>query len=261
MRRVRDLAKPATAGEQGELFPAWRYHPFFTNSPFETLQAERHHRHHAVIEQVIADGKAGPLAHLPSGDFNANAAWLILWAMSFNLLRAAGRAHLGLPRPRDHRHHPRPPGQRPGPAGALGPPPDPVPAPQLALGRRLAAVVRHPPHPSRQPLTCRHPPPERGPTGTQHVEKLGRPADHPCPQAADNSTVLPKRPRDRPRFTIGGSRLQACWRPCAVRGMVGTAPAMPDVTFSDSAWRRHHKRTRPVMNCGTRSPPSWCSAW
>lgn len=90
VRRVRDLAKPATHGEQGELFPAWRYHPFFTDSPFETLQAERHHRHHAVIEQVIADGKAGPLAHLPSGDFNANAAWLVAWAMSFNLLRAAG---------------------------------------------------------------------------------------------------------------------------------------------------------------------------
>jgi hypothetical protein len=90
VRRVRDLAKPATIGEQGELFPAWRYHPFFTDSPFQTLQAERQHRHHAVIEQVIADGKAGPLTHLPSGDFNANAAWLALWAMSFNLLRAAG---------------------------------------------------------------------------------------------------------------------------------------------------------------------------
>lgn len=90
VRRVRALAKPATAGEQGELFPAWRYHPFFTDSPYQTLHAERQHRHHAVIEQVIADGKAGPLAHLPSGHFNANAAWLTLWAMSFNLLRAAG---------------------------------------------------------------------------------------------------------------------------------------------------------------------------
>ncbi|NKZ03135.1 IS1380 family transposase [Actinomadura latina] len=91
VRRVRDLAKPATVGEQGELFPAWRYHPFLTDTPFQTLQAERHHRHHAVIEQVIADGKAVPLAHLPSGHFNANAAWLtLLWAMSFNLLRAAG---------------------------------------------------------------------------------------------------------------------------------------------------------------------------
>ncbi|NIY69389.1 transposase [Streptomyces malaysiensis] len=90
VRRVRDLAKPAVIGEQGELFPAWRHHPIFTDSPFETLQAERQHRHHAVIEQVIADGKAGPLAHLPSGKFNANAAWLILWAMAYNLLRAAG---------------------------------------------------------------------------------------------------------------------------------------------------------------------------
>ncbi|MEV6674798.1 IS1380 family transposase [Streptomyces sp. NPDC051162] len=90
VRRVRDLAKPPVQGEQGELFPVWRYHPFFTDSPFETLQAEQHHRHHAVIEQVIADGKAGPLAHLPSGHFNANAAWLTLWAMTYNLLRAAG---------------------------------------------------------------------------------------------------------------------------------------------------------------------------
>ncbi|MFL6055197.1 MAG: IS1380 family transposase [Actinoallomurus sp.] len=90
VRRVRDLAEPAADGGQGELFPAWRYHPFFTDSPFTTLDAEAQHRHHAVIEQVIADGKAGPLAHLPSGCFNANAAWLIPWAMSYNLLRAAG---------------------------------------------------------------------------------------------------------------------------------------------------------------------------
>ncbi|GAA1933935.1 IS1380 family transposase [Streptantibioticus ferralitis] len=90
VRRVVDLAKPATVGEQGELFPVWRYHPFFTDSPHQTLQAERAHRHHAIIEQVIADGKAGPLAHLPSGHFNANAAWLTCWAISYNLLRAAG---------------------------------------------------------------------------------------------------------------------------------------------------------------------------
>jgi hypothetical protein len=90
VRRVRDLAKPAANGEQGELFPAWRYHPFFTDSLFTTLDAEACHRHHAVIEQVIADGKNGPLAHLPSGDWGANAAWLTLWAMSYNLLRATG---------------------------------------------------------------------------------------------------------------------------------------------------------------------------
>ncbi|WAX76774.1 hypothetical protein [Streptomyces sp. KMM 9044] len=70
---------------QGELFTSWRYHPVFTNSPFTMLEAELHHRQHA-----IADGKSPALAHLPSGDFQANAAWLTLWAMSHNLLRAAG---------------------------------------------------------------------------------------------------------------------------------------------------------------------------
>jgi hypothetical protein len=34
--------------------------------------------------------KAGPLAHLPSGQMNANGAWLVLAAISFNLTRAAG---------------------------------------------------------------------------------------------------------------------------------------------------------------------------
>ncbi|MFF8789166.1 IS1380 family transposase [Streptomyces sp. NPDC015125] len=90
VRRVRDLAKPATVGEQGELFPVWRYHPFFTDNPAATLQAEREHRHHAVVEQVIADSKASALAHVPSGHFHANAAWLTLWAMAYNLLRATG---------------------------------------------------------------------------------------------------------------------------------------------------------------------------
>ena len=31
-----------------------------------------------------------PLAHLPSGHFAANSAWLVLAAMAFNLTRAAG---------------------------------------------------------------------------------------------------------------------------------------------------------------------------
>ncbi len=89
VRRVRRLNSESAVG-QGELFTTWRYHPVFTDSPFEMLQAELQHRRHAVIEQVIADGKSGPLAHLPSGNFQANNAWLTLWAIAFNLLRAAG---------------------------------------------------------------------------------------------------------------------------------------------------------------------------
>jgi hypothetical protein len=36
VRRVRDLNKQAAAG-QDELFPAWRYHAVFTDSPFELV--------------------------------------------------------------------------------------------------------------------------------------------------------------------------------------------------------------------------------
>ena len=48
------------------------------------------HRRHAVIEQVFSDLEAGPLGHLPSGKFQANAAWLTLAAIAHNLTRAAG---------------------------------------------------------------------------------------------------------------------------------------------------------------------------
>jgi hypothetical protein len=89
VRRVRDLNKQAAAG-QGELFPAWRYHAVFTDSPVELVQAEAQHRDHAIVEQVFADWTDGPLAHLPSGVFPANAAWLACAAISHNLLRAAG---------------------------------------------------------------------------------------------------------------------------------------------------------------------------
>jgi Transposase DDE domain group 1 len=89
VRRVKDLNHKAAAG-QGELFTAWRYHAVFTDSPFTLVQAEEHHRGHAQAEQVFADWTDGPLAHLPSGSFPANAAWLALAALSCNLLRAAG---------------------------------------------------------------------------------------------------------------------------------------------------------------------------
>jgi hypothetical protein len=88
VRRVR--GKATAAPGQGELFPAWRYHAVFTDSPFELVQAEEQHRGHAVIEQLLADLNDGPLAHLPSGKFTANAAWLAIAAIAHNLVRAAG---------------------------------------------------------------------------------------------------------------------------------------------------------------------------
>jgi Transposase DDE domain group 1 len=94
VRRVKRRNPQADRG-QGELFTCWRYHAVFTDSPFVLAQAEAQHRGHAVIEQVNADLIDGPLAHLPSGRFNANSAWLTCAAIAHNLLRAAG--HLAAP--------------------------------------------------------------------------------------------------------------------------------------------------------------------
>ena len=84
VRRVRDRAKLE------ELFPVWRYHPFLTNSTEPTAEADITHRRHAIIETTFADLIDGPLAHLPSGRFAANSAWVICAAITHNLLRAAG---------------------------------------------------------------------------------------------------------------------------------------------------------------------------
>jgi Transposase DDE domain group 1 len=89
VRRVKDLNRKAAEG-QDELFTIWRYHALFTDSPFEMIQAEAQHRDHAIVEQVFADLTSGPVAHLPSGHFPANAAWLALAAICHNLTRAAG---------------------------------------------------------------------------------------------------------------------------------------------------------------------------
>jgi hypothetical protein len=89
VRRVRRRNTHTEAG-QDELFTTWRHHAVFVTSPFQMLQAEGQHRDHAVVEQVIADAAGSALAHLPSGSFNANAAWAVLWAIAHNLTRAAG---------------------------------------------------------------------------------------------------------------------------------------------------------------------------
>jgi hypothetical protein len=91
VRRVRRADNDILQG-QGELFAVYRYHPIFTDNPAPLVQAERCHRQHAIIEPTIADLKASALAHLPSGSFQANNAWLTLAAIAHNLTRAAGAA-------------------------------------------------------------------------------------------------------------------------------------------------------------------------
>ena len=82
VRRVRN------PDDQQQLFPTWRYHALITNRVGTTVWLDADHRRHAVCELAIRDLKAGAgLAHLPSGRFAANAAWLLAATLAHNLLR------------------------------------------------------------------------------------------------------------------------------------------------------------------------------
>jgi hypothetical protein len=81
VRRVRTL------NAQGELLPSWEHFPFATNRSDALAIVEAEHRQHAVVELAIRDLKDQALAHFPSGQFCANAAWTVIAALAHNLLR------------------------------------------------------------------------------------------------------------------------------------------------------------------------------
>src|SRR3954454_8079324 len=85
VRRVRP-----TPGSQLALFTAWDYHAFVTDRDLPLVEVEADHRRHAVVEQTIAELKSAGLAHLPSGRFMANAAWLARAVLAHTLGRAVG---------------------------------------------------------------------------------------------------------------------------------------------------------------------------
>ncbi len=95
VRRVKRL-NPVTRTKDGELsvqeelFATYRHHGFITNSTLSSIEADQRHRDHAIVEQVIVGLKDGPIAHLPSGSYAANAAWLAHAVIAFNLARTAG---------------------------------------------------------------------------------------------------------------------------------------------------------------------------
>ena len=94
VRRVRP-----TPGSQLALFTTYDYHPFITDRAGSTLALEADHRRHAEVEPAICDLKGGAgLVHLPSGRFGANAAWLALCGIAYNLARWTTRLGVGEPR-------------------------------------------------------------------------------------------------------------------------------------------------------------------
>ena len=82
------------------LFPDYRYHAFLTDRVGDAVFLDADHRRHAVIELAIRDLKEGSgLAHCPSGDFNANAAWAVLATIAHNLVRWIGALGLDVTGP------------------------------------------------------------------------------------------------------------------------------------------------------------------
>ena len=180
VRRVRD-ANPdhVTINAQGELFRVWRHHAIFTDSPLPMLHAEADHRRHAIIEQVIADLKNGPLWRTcpPGTSPPTPPGWCSPRSRSTSPAPPARSPRASTPKP------PPPPcaaaDQRRRPRHPLRATLDPAPARRLALGRCLAATV-HRRHratsPQPEPIHRRQARPETP------VETPSRSATRPRPQ-------------------------------------------------------------------------------
>ena len=206
VRRIPELNAKAGEGQQ-TLFDTHRFHAFFTTTDdLDTVTADKTHRQHAIIEQVNADLKDSALAHLPSGKFTANAAWLVL-ATSPSTSRAPSAPS---PAPTWAKHaaapsaensSPSPPGSRPPPGACTyiyprtGPGSRPGPR---STGPRSR---REPPRPER-----RHRPYDRG---HQRKIRADRRPSHALPPPR------PPRPKSgHPTRSVGGSRLS---QPAEVR--------------------------------------------
>jgi hypothetical protein len=88
-------------GRQATLWPEWRHFAFVTDLDGDVVDVDAFHRAHANVELAIRDLKEGAgLEHLPSGQFFANAAWLVCAALAHDLIRWT--AMLGQITPADH---------------------------------------------------------------------------------------------------------------------------------------------------------------
>ena len=77
-------------GRQATLWPEWRHFAFLTDLTGDPVDVDAFHRAHATVELAIKDLKEGAgMEHVPSGNFNANAAWLVCAVLAHNLIRWA----------------------------------------------------------------------------------------------------------------------------------------------------------------------------
>jgi hypothetical protein len=77
-----------TDERQQRLWPDWRHHAFVTDLTGLAVDIDVFHRAHATVELAIRDLKEGAgLEHVPSGNFQANSAWLQCVVLAHNLIR------------------------------------------------------------------------------------------------------------------------------------------------------------------------------
>jgi len=91
-RTVRLVVRRTRLADQAQqsLFPMWRHHSFITNrTDLNTIEADRFHRNHAVVELAIRELKDGGAEHIPSGHYPANAAWFACAVIAHNFVRWA----------------------------------------------------------------------------------------------------------------------------------------------------------------------------
>ena len=81
--------EPLHPGAQRSLFDSglWRYRGFYTDACGDPAELDARMRAHARVENTIAALKDSGLKRMPFSDFDANAAWAALVALSHTLVR------------------------------------------------------------------------------------------------------------------------------------------------------------------------------
>lgn len=156
------------------MFSVYRHHAVFTDSPLSMLEAEAAHRDHAIIEQVIADLKNGPLAHCPSGVFSANSAWGRPGRDRLQPHPRRRSTRLEVPRPSQVGHDSRPAHQRPRPHSQPRPLLAATPAQELALAAALGRALRRHQRPATSGALTASPCPDEKESESGKAGQTGR---------------------------------------------------------------------------------------
>ena len=198
VRRVRDQNPDhLVADEQGELFPAWRHHAVFTDSPLVMLQAEadhRHPRHHRAGHRRPQGRPARPSA---VGEVQRQRRLAGPGRDGVQPHPRRRRAGLAVPRQSHHSHHPAAADQRPPPDRSAPPVASTSDYRQTGPGPTPGSTCS-PPHSHHPP----EPSPDHRPHGhddRKSVEQPGRPA----------TLTRPNRAHRTPRSTgLNGNTLR-----------------------------------------------------